>query len=254
MSTEQGSEQATPAPSLVEELLTAPPERLVKIFYHVAANEDDSDQPSHSQRVARRLGLNHAQLVCALGFNANIRGLGDIVNVLGYENYDALANERNRYFTSDVYENLGIRDILRIYQHVGDNILHLDVMQYLLATRLNNIEERIESTVNSSVIERYRREMHSVYHDGIAQIDFAEERLARKHNGYRALIGEAVLVAESRLIPLGDLFFRDGILPEEKRRLITKGLVPRELIEARLEDQEISTAEADVLRDELMKA
>ena len=101
------------------------------------------------------------------------------------------------------------------------------------------------------VIERYKKEMRAIYNDGVAQIDFAEERLARPYNGYRALLGEVSLIVESRLIPIGDIFFRNNILPEEKRRLMMRGLIPRSLVESRLSDADLSAHERVVLQDQL---
>jgi len=127
----------------------------------------------------------------------------------------------------------------------------LEVMQYLLSTRLRCIEDRIEATVNSIIIERYKKEMRSIYNDGVAQIEFAEERLRQTHSGFRALLNEVVMIVEARLIPIGDLFFRDTILHEQKRRLISKGLIPKSLVEQRLEDDAVSPQERKVLEEQL---
>ena len=59
------------------------------------------------------------------------------------------------------------------------------------------------------------------------------------------------MIAESKLIPVGDIFYRDGILPEEKRRLVMRGLVPQNLVEDRLLDQSISPQERKVLEEQL---
>ena len=66
---------------------------------------------------------------------------------------------------------------------------------------------------------------------------------------YRSSDGSKIV--ESRLIPVGDIFFRASILPEEKRRLIIRGLIPREIVEARLADAKISEQERYVLEDQL---
>ena len=127
----------------------------------------------------------------------------------------------------------------------------LEVIQHLLTRRLQKIEDRIEATVNSVVIERYKKEMRSIYNDGVAQIDFAEKRLSKTHSGFRALLNEVAMIVESRLIPIGDIFFRESILPEEKRRLMIRGLIPRDLVETRLEDRDIPEQERNVLEDQL---
>jgi hypothetical protein len=127
----------------------------------------------------------------------------------------------------------------------------LIVMQYLLFARLNQIEQRIEETVNSIVIERYKKEMRAIYHDGVAQIEFAEDRLNRTRSGFRALLNEVVMIVEARLIPIGDIFFRNTILPEEKRRLIIKGHIPKSLIEQRLDDDDVPAQERTMLEQQL---
>ena len=125
------------------------------------------------------------------------------------------------------------------------------MLQHLLERRLQKIEESIEATVNSVVIERYKKEIRAIYSDGVAQIDFAEMRLSKVHSGFRALLNEVALIVESRLIPVGDIFFRESILPEEKRRLMIRGLIPRELVLSRLADERIPVQERAVLEDQL---
>jgi hypothetical protein len=234
-----------------ETLLTAPAEELLKALYRAASSRDQEQQGRRSRFIARTLGLTHSQLLCCVGFNPHIRELPDVTTLLGFKDYDALAKTRNEYFVNDIYDRLGIKDVLAIYLHVPRDPRHLQVMQYLIATRLQNIEERIEATVNSLVIERYKKEMRAVYSDGVAQFEFVDERLRNTHSGFRALLNEVVLIVESRLIPIGDIFFRNNILPEEKRRLIIKGFVPRHLVESRLEDPTLSTQERKVLVEQL---
>lgn len=237
--------------SRFEEILTASSEDLLKTLYKSSTGQDGKAAGNRTQQVAKNLGLTYAQLVCAVGFNEFIQDLSDVLAVMGFESYDALARERNQAFVSDIYQQLGIKDVLAIYQHVIRCLPLLEVIQHLLVRRLEKIEDRIEATVNSVVIERYKKEMRAIYNDGVAQIDFAEERLSKTHSGFRALLNEVALIVESRLIPVGDIFFRESILPEEKRRLIIRGLIPRELVESRLGDPGISPQERTVLEDQL---
>ena len=239
--------------SQFEELLIAPSEELLKSLYKSAASQPErpGGGVSRSRHIAKRLGLTYAQLICAIGFNARIQELSDVLAVLGFETYDTLAHERNVAFTSDIYQQLGIKDLLAVYLHVPRSRPLLEVLQHLLTRRLQNIEDRIEATVNSVVIERYKKEVRAIYNDGVAQIDFAEDRLARPYNGFRALLGEVSLIVESRVIPVGDIFFRETILPEEKRRLMIRGLIPRSLVESRLSEAELSAHERTVLEDQL---
>ena len=238
--------------TLFEEILTASSEELLKLLYKIPAGQGPVGDPVRPRDVAKTLGFTYAQLVCALGFNKNIETLPDITSSVGFASYDALANERNKYFSSDIYRKLGIKDVLAIYMHVPkyDHMLH--IMQYVLATRLHNIETQIEITVNSMVIERYKKEIRAIYGDGVAQIAFAEERLKNGQSGFRALLNEVGLIVESKLIPIGDIFFRDSILPEEKRQLIIQGLIPKELIESRLHDGSIPPKERKMLQEQLI--
>lgn len=241
------------AMSRFEEILTAGSEDLLKTLYKCTSNpqEPAATGLARARQMARNLGLSYAQLVCALGFNPHIRDLSDVLAVVGFDSYDKLARERNLAFINDIYHQLGIKDVLAVYQHVTSNLQALDVIQHLIQLRLENIERQIEATINSVFIERYKKEMRAIYNDGVAQIDFVEKRLQNTHSGFRALLNEVALIVESRLIPVGDLFFRDSILPEEKRRLIIRGLIPRDLIEARLADTAIALREREVLEEQL---
>jgi hypothetical protein len=233
-----------------QEILLSSGEGLLKLLYKSSSGAS-SKAAGSPREYARNLGLTYAQLVCALGFNSNIRDLPDVTEIVGFESYDSLARERNEFFCNDIYDRLGIKDVLAIYLHVPNDMQMLQVMQYLLINRLQHIENRIEATVNSIVIERYKKEMRAIYHDGVGQIEFSEDRLSKTHSGFRALLNEVVMMVEARLIPVGDIFFRDTILPEEKRRLIIKGLIPKDLVEQRLADNTISPAERKVLEEQL---
>lgn len=233
-----------------QEILTSSGEGLLKLLYKSSSGANGKTASS-PRDYARNLGLTYAQMVCALGFNPHIRDLPDVIEIIGFESYDALARERNEFFAGDIYDRLGIKDVLAIYLHVPDDMKMLEIMQYLLINRLHKIENRIEATVNSIVIERYKKEMRAIYNDGVAQIEFAEDRLSKTHSGFRALLNEVVMIVEARLIPVGDIFFRDTILPEEKRRLIIKGLIPKGIVEQRLADESVSPQERRVLEEQL---
>ena len=74
--------------------------------------------------------------------------MSDVIEIIGFDSYEALAPERNEFFANDIYARLGIKDVLAIYLHVPSNMQMLGVMQYLLINRLHHIENRIEQTVN----------------------------------------------------------------------------------------------------------
>ena len=98
--------------SRFEEILTASSEDLLKTLYKSSsgASERYASGIARRRQVAKNLGLTYAQMVCAVGFNSEIQELSDILAVMGFESYDALAKERNLTFTSDIYQQLGIRE------------------------------------------------------------------------------------------------------------------------------------------------
>ena len=49
--------------------------------------------------------------------------------------------------------------------------------------------------------------MRAIYNDGVARIEFAEDRLSKTHSGFRALLNEMVMIVDARLIPVGDIIF-----------------------------------------------
>lgn len=232
-----------------KEILRFSEEELLQLLYKFNMLEGNAEDKA--ELIATQLKLREAQLVCAVGFNKSVKKLPEIASILGFENYDGLVNSRNEFFTMDIYKLLTLDNILSIYSIVKNDIENKQIMEYLLSTRLETIEKRIEETVNSLIIDKYKEEMRAIYSDAIVGIDFVETRLDKADSGFRALINEVTLIVENKIIPVGDVFFRDSILPQEKRKLLDKGLIPRELIESRLEDPEISDLEKKILYDHL---
>jgi len=237
--------------SMFNNILTGAEEDLVKIFYNFRTKDDSEDKKDNLILAAKKFKLNPEQLVFALGFNQKTRELEEIFTSLGYMNLEELTKERNELYINDVYQKISLENILVLYSTIRNDNEMLQVMQYLLKNRLENIESRIEATVNSLIIEKYKVEMKAVYADKIADIDFADERLNNTESGFRALLNEACIITESRLIPAGDIFFRETILPEEKRKLLSKNLIPVELVESRLQDTNITQQEKQMLNDYL---
>ena len=232
--------------SIFNEIITAEEEALLQQFYKHANNTISGNRLA---ALAKKFKLHPEQLHCSVGFNPNARYLPEILPILGFATYNELVQERNQIFTSDIYKRLSLDNVLKIYDVIKNDAETLEVMQYLLRTRLERVESRIEATVNSLVIDKYKAEIRAIYNGGIASIEFAEERLNRSNSGFRALVNEVSVIVESRMIPAGEIFFRDSILPEEKRKLVNKGLIPRELIQSRINDESIMNEEKKVLQE-----
>jgi hypothetical protein len=236
--------------SVFNEILCASEEELVQKFYKFS-DDPSLDREEKLRAVAQKFVLRSAQLICAVGFNPNASQLTEILSIMGFDSFDELVKERNDIFTSDIYKRLTFDNIIEIYSSIKTNPEALQIMQYLLKTRLEKIEGKIEATVNTMIIEKYKGEMRAIYFDRIATIDFVEERLNNKDSGFRALLNEVAIIIESKLIPAGDIFFRDSILPEEKGKLLNKGLIPIDLVESRLTDESISSDEKKILLEYL---
>ncbi|MCG8379606.1 MAG: hypothetical protein MI865_09055 [Proteobacteria bacterium] len=230
-----------------KEILRNSEEELLQLLYKF--NKSEISAKDKAEDIAAQLKLREAQLICAIGFNENVKEIPEIPIILGFESLDALFNSRNEYFTTDIYKLLTLDNILSIYSAVKSDVQNKQIMEYLLKNRLITIEKRIEETVNSLIIDKYKAEMKAIYSDEIVSIDFVENRLDQSDSGFRALLNEVTLIVESKIIPVGDIFFRDSILPQEKRKLLDKGLIPSNLIEMRLGDPNITDVEKKILYD-----
>jgi hypothetical protein len=234
---------------MFDDILFESEEAILQRFYRFRAEGARPQIPL--EEIATGFKLRKEQLICAYGFNPVSRYLIEILPALGYATWNELVQERNNIFTSDIYKRLSIENVLKIYERIKSDPASLDVMQYLLHQRLEKIEGEIESTVNSMIIERYKSEMRAIYSNGIANIDFTEERLDRQDSGFRALLNEVSMIVESKIIPVGEIFFRNTILPQEKQRLLNKGLIPKELVQSRVNDPGISADERKILNNYL---
>jgi len=230
-----------------KEILNANEEELLQFLYKFNVSTENLEDKAEA--IATKLKIREAQLVCAVGFNESVRELPEIPPILGFYNYDDLLKSRNEFFTMDIYKLVTLDNILSIYSVVKNDDQNKQIIEYLLSIRLQTIENRIDETVNSMIIDKYKEEMRAIYSDEIVGIDFVETRLKLSDSGFRALINEVTLIVENKIIPVGDLFFRDTILPQEKRKLLDKGLIPKDLIETRIEDPSISDVEKKILYD-----
>jgi len=229
------------------ELLTASDADLVKLFYKIKVEPGD-DFIKRINKIAALFGLNHAQLVCALGFNKNIRDLTDIISVLGFRSYKLLAYRQIELFTTDTYQQLPIDNILDIYSARLEDARIMGSLRELLMPRLEHIEAEIEKNDDPGRIISYRMEVHAIYNSGIADKNFAEARINKTSIGkFRAMANESGIIVETGLIPASNLFFMESISPEEKKGLIEKKYISEDMIKNRLQNQNISLDEREML-------
>ena len=238
--------------STFREILTATDTDLVKIFYKVSASPSN-DFIKQINKVAKGLSLNHAQLVCATGFNSTIPGLPDIISILGFQSYKLLIYRRNELYTTDTYQQLDISNVLDIYAeqtHAED----LDDLRKLLHSRLKNVEADIRKNADPHHTISYRMEIQSLYHTAIADKAFAEERLKQPGiSKCRQISSEAKAIIDANLCPPSNIFFMNELAPEEKRFLIENEYIDRNMLKNRLQNNTISQDEREMLEEFIYK-
>ena len=228
------------------EVLTASDSELVKIFYKVNIEEAD-DFIIKINKAGSQIGLNHTQLVCALGFNKHIRDLPDIYTTLGFRSSKLLSYRCNELFKTDTYNQLSIENVLDIYSERLEDQKILESIKELINPRLENIEIYISDHDDSNHVFSYRMEIHSIYSAGIVDREFAEERLKMDNSRFRALSDELNAIIQAGLIPPSNLFFIDELSPEEKVNLIENHGITTDMIKNRLQNTSISEEERDRL-------
>ena len=228
------------------ELLTASDAELVKIFYKIKS-DPSQDFIKNINSVAAQLELNHSQLVCATGFNKNIRDLTDIMTVLGFKSYKVMIYRRNELFTTDTYQQLGIDNILDIYAERLEDEEILETLRELLRPRREHIEADIEKTGDPGHVISYRMEIHSIYQSGIADKPFAEERINKDIGKYRHMASEINEIISAEILPPSNFLFMETISPDEKRELIEHKHISPDMVKNRLQNAKISEEERDML-------
>lgn len=230
------------------EILTASDTELVSFFYKVKY-DPSMDLIRNINGIALQLKLNHSQLICAIGFNKNIRELTDILAVLGFKSYKVMTYRRNELFTTDTYQQLGIDNILDIYSQRLEDEEILNTLREMLLPRLGHIEADIEKSDNPSLVISYRMEIHSIYSSGLGDKSFAEARLSRDIGKYRYMAGEINAIINAGMFPPSNFFFMETVMPDEKKDLIENNHISPEMIKNRLQNSRISAAERDLLEE-----
>ena len=229
-------------------LMEASDEALLKLAWHTGQSMGPkSKETARIAEAARLLGMNAVQFACALGFRTRLDALPELASLLGLANTSTLLALRDRGYLEDAYERLRIRDLMTLYGLASTGTASSEELQARLPERLRRLEERIEATVNPLLIERYKKEVRAFYGSGLATPAFAQHRLADMQSGFRALTGEALLLAEHRVFDAHALFNLPTLLAQERKRLFRRGHVPRELVVERLARSDLPPGERGVL-------
>ncbi|MEX2481545.1 MAG: hypothetical protein WD928_11880 [Gammaproteobacteria bacterium] len=230
------------------EILTAGDTELARMFYRVKTTST-ADFRKAIDHAAAQLGLNHTQLVCALGFNPAIRELTDILSLIGFSSYKLLTYRRNELFATDAYHQLDIDNVIDIYTTDSADAELLETLRELLPRRLANIENELSESEEAATMISYKMEVHALYSGAIATPAFAAARIATPIAGLRQRIGEVQMIVAGAYLAPTRLFVMDTLMPEEKRYLVEAGYVDAALVAARLANADISEDERQMLED-----
>ncbi|MHC8441693.1 MAG: hypothetical protein ACYYK0_05870 [Candidatus Eutrophobiaceae bacterium] len=234
---------------MFEKLIHSSPEELNQILQPFASKERmDMAQTMHA---SKSLGLHVEQFSCALGFNPIIQRVEEIPKQVGYQSLEDLQNLASEYYSYDIYYHLPLTNILTIYSIAKDHPQCRQMILTLLPHRLYTIENCIEDTIHPTIIQKYREEMHMIYHQGIVDLQFVNQRMSIPENGFRSMIKEIQLIMQSGLLPLDDLLSRKTVTMEEKRHLLSSGKIAPSLIKSLLTESQIEPQERKLLENHL---
>lgn len=99
--------------------------------------------------------------------------------------------------------------------------------------------------------DSFKFRCEAIYKAGSVPAEFIKLRLQNTESGFRALLDEINLIADSKVFPIEKLFLHDSVLPEEKRRLISRDLISRDLVKERMRSENISDSEREILENYL---
>ncbi len=216
-----------------ENLIQASAHGLSAVFSPLRGRVKGEGEARRTQ-LAQILGLNVSQLVCGVGFNAELPRVPDLPKFVGFASRDALIAERNYVFIHDRYRALSINDVLEIYAALGRSAEGGGVWPDLVMSRLNNIESQLEETINPILIGGYRLEVRAVYENRLANPGLVEARLDPSYAVLRDITNESMIMLEVGAIAAEDFLRHSGVTVEEKARGLFQNLIDRDAVGAYL--------------------
>jgi hypothetical protein len=204
-------------------------------------------------QLAQLLGVNLAQLVCSIGFNAELARLPDLPRFLGYPSRDAMLAERNYLFVHDRYRALSVNNVLEIYAALSRADGLSGAWSDLVLSRLGNLEGQLEETINPVLIGGYKLEVRAVYEHRLAGPGLVNTRLDPNYTVLREITGESGLMLETGALAPSVFLRHPGVSQDEKARAVFQELVPRADAEAYLAERPDADPDGR-LRDALRNA
>lgn len=208
-----------------ETLLHASSDELIAIFAATRVGPLD-DKDARREQIAQQLGVKVAQLMCGIGFNAEVPRHEGIHRALGFSGFAPLATARNYAFIHDIYQSLSINNVLEVYGVLNRlNEAGTDWSD-LVMSRITSIESQLEETINPVLIGGYKLEIRAIYETRLASPAFVAGRLTPNHKVMRDLAGENAIMLERGAIEPMAFLTATGLDADEKRRAVFQGLVP----------------------------
>lgn len=216
-----------------ENLIQASANGLSAIFSPLRGKLKGEGEARRSQ-VAQLLGLNVAQLVCGVGFNAELARIPDLPKFIGFPTRDALIAERNYVFVHDRYRALTVNNVVEIYVALGKSAGGVGEWSDLVMSRLNNIEGQLEETINPVLIGGYKLEIRAVYENRLASPALVNARLDPNYAVLRDITNESMIMLEIGAITAEAFLRHPGVTVEEKARGLFQNLIPAAAVTAYL--------------------
>ncbi len=192
------------------------------------------DGDSRRGQIAQLLGLNVAQLVCGVGFNAELARIPDLPKFMGFASREALITERNYVFIHDRYRALSATNVVEIYAAIGKTPDTAADWPDLVMSRLNNIEGQLEETINPVLIGGYKLEVRAVYENRLANPALVNARLDPNYAVLRDITNESMVMLEINAITAEAFLRHPGVTVDEKARGLFQNLIPRDALAAYL--------------------
>lgn len=219
-----------------ESLIRSPASQLVAVFSPLRGRVKGDGEVRRSQ-IAQLVGLSTTQLICGVGFNAELRRVPDLTRFLGYASIEALTAERNYLFIHDRYRSLSVNNVVEIYAALGKARPAVADWSDLVMSRLNNIEAQLEETINPVLIGGYKLEVRAIYENRLASPGLVKTRVDRNYTVLRDITNEAMIMLEVGAISPSDFLRNGGLSIEEKSRAIFQRLIPPPIIDSFLAEQ-----------------
>lgn len=212
-----------------ENLIQASAHGLSAIFSPLRGRLKGEGEARRTQ-LAQLLGLNVPQLVCGVGFNAELSRIPDLPKFIGFASRDAMIAERNYVFVHDRYRALSVNNIVEVYAALGKSPGGAGEWSDLVMSRLNNIEGQLEETINPVLIGGYKLEVRAIYENRLAGPALVNARLDPNYAVLRDITNESMIMLEINAIAADAFLRHPGVTVDEKARGLFQNLIPRDAV------------------------